>query len=261
MMIKNNDLKEILFEGSEIIKKHFYKETEVNYKSDNSPVTIADLETNGFLKTKLMQLFPSAGWLSEEDKDNEERFSKEYLWVVDPLDGTREFTEKNPEMAISVALVKGNEAVLGAIINPITKEYGIGSIWETPEFYNLETKELAHDLSKAIITASKSEFKAGSLEEYKTYFNNIVPIGSVAYKLLRVASGKDDLYFSVQKKSEWDICAGIALLNLTNKKYVRFDKKNNLFNQKDTRINCGAVAGNSNLVNEFIIKTNIFGNS
>ena len=69
-MIKTSDIKEILFEASLIIEKYFNMEIKINYKEDESPVTIADFETNEFLKKHLLELMPEAGWLSEEEVDN-----------------------------------------------------------------------------------------------------------------------------------------------------------------------------------------------
>ena len=77
-------------------------------------------------------------------------------------------------------------------------------------------------------------------------------MGSVAYKLMRVAAGYDHLTFSVQHKSEWDICGGVALLNAAGKVYRRFDGESLRFNQKHTLIRSGAVAGDEAIVNQFL---------
>lgn len=256
-MIKNQELKNILLEASKIIEKHFNSITDVQYKDDNSPVTIADFETNEYLKKYLTTLLPEAGWLSEEDKDNNERFNKEYIWVVDPLDGTKEFVARLPHIAISVALVKNNQPILGAIMNPITKEYGIGSIWDNVEFGGLSKKEAPNDINKASILVSRTEKEDNELDKYLKVFPEMKIVGSVAYKLLRVASGQDDLYFSVYPKSEWDICAGIALLNFLGKSYKRLDRQEILFNQQSTKIKSGSIAGNLDLVESFLKEFNL----
>ncbi|MEK7432117.1 MAG: inositol monophosphatase family protein [Cyanobacteriota bacterium] len=247
-MIKNNDLKEILFEGSKIIEKYFKSNVEVSYKTDDTPVTIADKETNNFLREKLLALLPNSGWLSEEDTDDKKRLDCEYVWVVDPLDGTKEFTNKIPEMAISIGLVKDNKSILGAIMNPITKEGGICSIWEENVFWGFDENE---EHSKNSIIVSRTEFNSKRLDNFN-FEINLKPIGSVAYKLLRISAGMNDMYFSVFPKSEWDICAGVAMIELTQQKYFRFDGKNNRFNLDDTRIQSGALAGKEEIVNNFI---------
>ncbi len=254
-MIKTSDIKEILFEASLIIEKYFNMEIKINYKEDESPVTIADFETNEFLKKHLLELMPEAGWLSEEEVDNAERLKKEYVWVVDPLDGTKEFVEKIPDIAISVGLVKNNIPILGAVINPITKECGINNFDGGIDFWNIEKKEESLAIENAHMIVSRTEYKKGKIKPFESFYKNIRPVGSVAYKLLRIAAGADHLYFSVEPKSEWDICGGISLINSVGKRYIRFDGEKNLFNQKDVRILSGAVAGSEIFVNKFLEDT------
>lgn len=251
-MIKHETIKEILLEASKIIENYFNSNISFSYKSDNTPVTVADSETNVFLKRYLMSLIPNSGWLSEEEVDDKSRLTKEYVWVVDPLDGTKEFTNRVPEFAISVGLVKDNKPILGALINPITKEGGICSIWEDNMFFGFTDQKPQSDFLSVIVSRTEyNDKRLGDLEkEIK-----LKPVGSVAYKLLRIASGQDDMYFSVYPKSEWDICGGIALLELSGNKYIRFDRKENLFNQENTRIESGAIAGKEkeilSLLNKF----------
>jgi len=95
---------------------------EADYKADNSRVTAADLQSNRILKETLTGSFGSYGWVSEETYDNPARLECERVWIVDPLDGTREFTERIPEFVISVALVEQGEAILGVVYNPCTGE-------------------------------------------------------------------------------------------------------------------------------------------
>lgn len=239
-MIKHEKIKEILIEASKIIENYFNSNISFSYKEDNTPVTVADSETNVFLKNKLLELLPNSGWLSEEDIDDKVRLDKEYVWVVDPLDGTREFTNRVPEFAISIGLVKNNKAVLGALINPITKEGGICSIWGENIFFGFIDQKPKSDFLSVIV--SRTEYNDNRLGELEKELK-MKPVGSVAYKLLRIASGQDDMYFSVYPKSEWDICGGVALLELSGNKYLRFDRKENLFNQDTPKIESGAIAG------------------
>lgn len=249
MNIKIEDVKKIAIEAGKIIEKYFYIEIDVNYKLDETPVTIADIETNNYLRKHLLELFPQAGWLSEEDKDEDSRLNQEYIWIVDPLDGTKDFSEKRPEVAISIALVKNNKPVLGCVYNPITKEGGVCSIEEGNHFWGFEKKDNHVNLDSSRIVVSRSEFDKGKLEVFHGI--NIIPLGSVANKLMRVAGGADDFYFSVSPKSEWDIAGGYALLESTGKIYQRFDNKPLIFNQEHIVINSGTLAGTESLVNQF----------
>jgi myo-inositol-1(or 4)-monophosphatase len=251
-MIKTSDIKTVLSGASEIILKYFRQETEVNYKLDESPVTVADYAANEFLKNGLLKLLPEAGWLSEEEKDNRQRLTQEYVWIVDPLDGTKEFVARVPEIAVSVALVKDNVPVLGGVMNPVTGEGGICSAWEGSHFFGFARKtENAPALEIASTIVSRTEYGKGKIKPFENRLKNIRPVGSVAYKLLRIAGGLDHFYFSVEPKSEWDICGGIALLTATGKEYRRFDAKENRFNLEDTTIFSGAAAGGRDLLEQF----------
>jgi 3'-phosphoadenosine 5'-phosphosulfate (PAPS) 3'-phosphatase len=111
-------------------------------------------------------------------------------------------------------------------MNPITGEAGYWSATEGIRFAGFAaapTHSLLKKLSAAVACASRTEFDKGSLAAFGQKLGKINPIGSVAYKLLRVAGGADDLYFSIEPKSEWDVCGGIALLVGSGNTYLRFD--------------------------------------
>ena len=107
-----------------IIQSIYQGEFEVDYKDKaaDDPVTVADRESDRHIKEILLGAFPEDGWLSEETVDSDERLDKEWVWIVDPIDGTREFVKHIPEFAISIGLVHKSEPVLGVILNPITNE-------------------------------------------------------------------------------------------------------------------------------------------
>ena len=95
---------------------------ETRDKGGNDPVTTADLEADRILRDHLLGNFPADGWLSEETRDDPVRLSKPRVWIVDPIDGTREFVQGTPEFAVSVALVEDGVPVVAAVLNPATGE-------------------------------------------------------------------------------------------------------------------------------------------
>ena len=99
------------------------KNLKVNYKSQNQPVTNADLKINTFLKNFLKKITPNFGWLSEESKDDMSRLKCENFWCLDPIDGTRSYIHDKPEYTISLALINKKVPILGFIYNPTTKEF------------------------------------------------------------------------------------------------------------------------------------------
>ena len=246
-------LKEVILSAGQIVRRWYETESSPTYKEDASPLTVADTETDLFLKERLSQLLPQAGWLSEESKDDLERLNHDWLWVADPMDGTKEFVQKIPELAISVGLVYRGEVVMGGIVNPITDEGGIGTVHGRSHFWGIDVSDgISSSLPTAVASVSRTEVEDGSIAPYLNLVGLAKPIGSVAYKLLRVAAGRESLPFSVQPKSEWDICGGVGLLTSVGKAYRRLDGEPCLFDQTVTRIRCGAVASPEPLVDEFL---------
>jgi len=249
--ISLNGLKDILVSASRIVRELYEDETTVNYKPDGTPVTAADRETNRFLQVELAQLFPQAAWLSEESVDDRSRLDCDWVWVVDPLDGSKEFVRRIPEFAISVGPVHHNNVVMGGVVNPV-----MGHIGGEHSFWGMIPPKLrvAETLAHATATVSRTDVEDGSVASYLNLVGTTHPVGSVAYKLMRVAAVAEDLTFSVQPKSEWDSCGGVALLVASGKGYSRLDGNPVKFNQLRPLIASGAVAGNRRLVLEFLQK-------
>ncbi len=244
-------VKDAILEAGEIIRRWYGSPVPVTLKGDGSPVTPADVETNAFLRHRLTQLLPDAGWLSEESKDDLARCSKEWVWVVDPLDGTKEFSRRIPEVATSIGLVRADTVVLGAVYNPLTGEGAISQLDKECEFWGIQGSSHPCSLpSEAVACVSRSEIQDGSAGPYLELFSQVRPIGSAAYKLLRVAAGIEDLMLSVQPKSEWDVCGGVALLQSAGMVYHRLDSDPVRFNRRNPRILSGAVAGEEPLARE-----------
>ena len=109
--------------AGKILMKYFKSsDKKVQMKSKDNPVTIADNEADSYLNNFIISEFPDDGWLSEETVDTSDRLNKNRVWIVDPLDGTKEFIEGIENFSISIALVNNNSPVLGVIFNPATNE-------------------------------------------------------------------------------------------------------------------------------------------
>jgi myo-inositol-1(or 4)-monophosphatase len=183
----------------------------VEFKSGNDPVTEADRIVNRVLRESLLQ--DGEGWLSEESADDLSRVGNERLWVVDPIDGTREFISKIPEWCISVGYVEAGRAVAGGICNPATSEVFLGALGEGVRL-NGESVGVSRcaSLKGAVVLASRSEVARGEWECFRDAPFVTRPMGSVAYKLALVASGRADATWTACPKNEWDIAAGSALV-------------------------------------------------
>src|SRR5262249_53535181 len=138
------------------------------------------------------------GWLSEESVDDPLRLDRSRVWVVDPLDGTREFVAGIPEFCVSIGYVENGCSVAGGICNPATKETIIGSI-DSGVLYNGKPAQPSQktSLQGALILASRSEVKRGEWAQFQNGDFQIRPMGSVAYKLGLVAAGLADITFTL----------------------------------------------------------------
>jgi myo-inositol-1(or 4)-monophosphatase len=184
---------------------------EAHYKPGADPVTEADRIANDVLREVLVQ--DGEGWLSEESVDDKQRLGKERIWVVDPLDGTREFVDGIPEWCVSVALVEHRRAVAGGICNPATGELILGSL-EAGVTLNGKSVWVSQreSLAGALVLASRSEVKRGEWDRFQSAPFTIRPLGSIAYKLALVAAGVADATWTLVPKHEWDVAAGVALV-------------------------------------------------
>jgi myo-inositol-1(or 4)-monophosphatase len=218
----------------------------VKMKGLDNPVTIADYKADKYLFNFLLSEFPDDGWLSEETVDTYERLDKTRVWIVDPLDGTKEFIAGIPHFAVSIALVYKNEPVVGVIYNPATDEMfscqrGKGVYLNGDKVFVSQKT----NLSNSSITVSRSEVKRNEWEPYRNEFKSINPIGSVAYKLALVSSGNYDIFTTIAPKNEWDICAGDCLVSEAGGVFKTINDKKIIYNQKKTLVTDTIIATNS----------------
>lgn len=216
-----------------------------------SPVTDADIASDGKIKEILLGAFPAYGWLSEETRQSPERFGKHRVWVVDSLDGTREFTQGIPEFAISIGLVEGRSPIVGVVYNPTTDEL-FWAIAEKGAFYNNRHMDRPlqcsqqNQLSQAKLIVSRSEYAKGLLEPFRRHVGDIIPSGSCAYKLVRVARGDADLYLGKHDLHEWDTCGGEVILREAGGTFGS-DRR---YNRRYVQVSTGIIAGNPTLVRQ-----------
>jgi len=224
----------------------------ITRKANNDIVTRADLLANDILKNHLATSFPDYGWLSEESIDNLQRLSCQRVWVVDPVDGTKEFAAGQPEYAISVALVENGAPVLASVFNPATDElfYAIKGRGAWLGETRLSCEHVSSG-DKLMLLASRSEYQRGEWD-YFEQSHEVVQVGSIAYKLALVAAGKADATFSLGPKSEWDIAAGVLLVTEAGGIVTNQRRETIIFNRKEVLVD-GIVASAAS-VNEKIFE-------
>jgi myo-inositol-1(or 4)-monophosphatase len=180
-------------------------------KAGGDPVTEADLAINAVLMDVLPD--PGDGWLSEETADSAERLGRDRVWIVDPLDGTREFIAGIPEWCISVGLVEEGRPVAGGVYSPATDQIIVGAVGQGVTRNGVPVAvSRTTDIRGALVLASRSETRRGEWMRFYSTAISIRNVGSIAYKLGLVAAGLADATWTLVPKHEWDVAAGAALV-------------------------------------------------
>ena len=199
-------------EAGAIARRYFRADPKSWEKEPGQIVTEADIAIDRALHTLITAERPDDGWLSEERRDDGSRSQCQRVWVVDPIDGTRSFANGVAEFTISIALLVDGQPVLASISNPITMEHFEASLGGGAR------------LNGSRITPSKQPTIGGSsllaswTEMKKRRWHEVMPeatfttIGSLAYKLALVASGRFSGLVSLRPCSDWDIAAAILIL-------------------------------------------------
>jgi myo-inositol-1(or 4)-monophosphatase len=197
--------------SQEVFARFTPGEVDAEYKAGHDPVTQADRGVDAVLRQNLLR--EGEGWLSEESADDLSRLEKTRVWVVDPLDGTREFVMGLPEFCVSIGFVENGKPVAGGIYNPATRETFLGAV-DCGVSYNGNPASASQrsTLSGALVLASRSEVKRGEWKQFENAGFTTKAMGSVAYKLALVSAGLADITFTLTPKNEWDVAAGAALV-------------------------------------------------
>jgi len=193
-------------------------EFSVDKKADESPLTMADLISNESIVGTLKKEFPETYILSEEEKDDKKRLDKEFVWIIDPLDGTKEFIKKNGEFTVNIALVRNGSPVLGVIYAPVLDELyyaskNAGAFFEKSgkrKKITVSKNRLYEDMTLVVSRSHLSEKMTLIIEKIK--FKEIKQKGS-SLKGCLVSCGEADVYFRLGPINEWDICAMTCLVS------------------------------------------------
>ncbi len=250
----NSDLsiaKTAAIEAGGIILNYYKADYEIKDKGYHNPVTTADNAADTRLKEILMVARPNYGWLSEETVDSPERLTKDRVWIVDPLDGTKEFIEGVPHFVVSVALVENGNPIVGVLYNPVTAETFTAAKGEGAELNGEKIQCATKDnVGNMVILNSRSETRRGLWAPYDGTFGELRAIGSVAYKLGLTAAGNADIFASLRPKNEWDICAGNCIINEAGGKLIDLKGNRVVFNREKTLIEPGLIAGDIDAVDK-----------
>ena len=245
--MNNNDLKILSeslintfnFAGEESIR--LYKEgLKIEIKKDKTPVSNGDIRVNDLISAKIKELTPDIPIISEETVDLTKKNKSKIFWLIDPIDGTREYIAGKDEYTLNAALVKDGVPILGLVGVP--KKGRLFYTYANNESYLIEknkTKKISckKQQPKGKIVALSSAFKPSDiilnkLKEYKV--NSIVKMAS-SYKFCVIASGEYDIYAARERANEWDYAAGHAVAQNAGAIIKTLDEKPFLYGKDDYR--------------------------
>jgi 3'(2'), 5'-bisphosphate nucleotidase len=236
--------------GNEILKIYNHSDFEIEFKTDNTPLTLADKTAHKIISEQLHGDFPI---LSEEGKSVlwEERKKWDTFWLVDPLDGTKEFIKRNGEFTVNIALIEKGVPVLGVIVVPTSGDLYYANkngsfkckidISEKPDFETIYENSIQLPFQRPgkefIVVGSRSHLNAETEEFIQNIDTSGRPLKMVStgssLKLCLVASGEADIYPRLGPTMEWDIAAGHAIARFAGKKVAQFSGEQMIYNKED----------------------------
>ena len=222
----------------------YEKDFNVQQKSDSSPLTEADLASHQCIVDALSSIAPVIPILSEESADISwaERSAWRTYWLIDPLDGTKEFIKKNGEFTINIALIENGTPVFGSVYAPVLEELYFGGkdigAWKQTASQK-QSISVARSSNPTIRVVGSRSHQSEDIQNYLKQFSNyeLVPMGS-SLKICLIAEGKADIYPRLGPTSEWDTAAAHAVLKAAGGTCVLYDNNQELmYNTKDSLLN------------------------
>ena len=248
----------ISVEAGRIILDYYNKNLNITFKADESPLTQADLASNKLITDTIKKITPNIPILSEEEFiewDVRKEWKK--YWLIDPLDGTKEFIKKNGEFTVNIALIENNRPILGVIYAPVSNElyfakknFGSYKILTSKQLNTLNNaKKISikiNKTNKVKIIGSRSHSNPILNKWVSKNFNDfqILQKGS-SLKFCLIAEGFADIYPRFGPTSEWDIAAGHIILEEAGGKLKSIDNKEILYNEKEDILNPNFFAYNN----------------
>ena len=237
-------------EASKIILKHYGNYGKLKFKNPRSLLTKVDLLSDKKIKEIISKKYPKHNFLTEES--GQIKKGSEYTWIIDPIDGTTNFTSKIPYFAVSIGLARNNKVIMGIVYNPCTKETffaekGKGAFFNNKKI-NVSDKKNMKDALLAFALPSSIKITKKTLSLLSKIFGSVRGMrnpGSAALNMCYVAAGKFDLFLSLSLNS-WDAAAAFLIIEEAGGKVT------NLKNQEWKISDRTCIATNKSLHDKFI---------
>ena len=244
-------------EAGNAILEIYQGDFKTSKKNDDSPITDADLKSNEIIKEVLSQTEHTI--LSEEDKDDQSRLSKDTIWIIDPLDGTSDFIDKTGEFTVMIALIKNKKPVLGVIGWPTEKTFfvaqkGSGAFRYSNEKWEKISVTTSTELSKCRAIGSRHHL----LDKEKLFIKKLgiedfTSIGS-SLKVGKISSGEAEVYITTTNKmKEWDSAASYCIISEAGGKMTDMLGNDITYNNKEVFHQNGILVTNG-LIHDKIVE-------
>ena len=228
----------------------YHQDFNVEIKEDDSPVTMADKAADAIIQNHLSKLFPDYAFLTEESEDNLSRLDNDYVWIVDPVDGTKDFVAKNDEFATNIALSYKHEVVVGVIVIPATDHIyyaikGEGAYHRYPDgrIERIHVNDKVDDLTLFTSRFHSTDFEK-NLPLLDPRIKHVQTRGS-SIKACHIAEGLGELHYRTSPGTkEWDIAPLDLLIHEAGGVFIKPDGTRYTYNREDVYNREGYIAAN-----------------
>ncbi len=254
-------VREIAKRAGEIVLQYYDEKVAITWKAPGDPVTVADHAANESIIAGLHRHFPGEAVLSEESSDDMSRLGSDLIWVVDPLDGTKEFIKRNGEFSIMIGMVESSKPALGVVMQPATHFLysgapGLGAWLATPGGDKVLRVTNLEQSSQLRMVASRSHFDPRvDRVRQRLGIHEILRSGSVGLKCGLIARGECEVYVHPSSRvNMWDSCGPAAILTAAGG--VMTDMRGETLNYSvvDVRHRQGLLASHGRL-HDLIVET------
>ncbi len=228
----------------------YHSEFEVEIKDDHSPVTKADKMVDQMIRTYLSMHFPHDAFLTEESEDNLERLNHDRVWIIDPIDGTKDFIGKDGEFAVHIALSFRHEIVVGVILAPVSNTLyyaskNTGSFKRVGDtIQQIHVNDKTTDLTAVVSRYHLRQKEKDVMAKYAQFITRQVTIGA-SLKACLIAEGKAEIsYRFSQGTKEWDLAPAQIIVEEAGGLVVKPDLTRYTYNRKDVYNREGYIIAN-----------------
>jgi len=220
-------------------------------KSDNTPVSNGDLEVNKILTKKISEITPNISIVSEENSDNKNEKNLKNFWLIDPIDGTRDYINNGDEFTLNAALIINKKIAIGIITAPAKKRvfysYGMSNSYELINNHEIDLINKQKNYKGIKAVSYSNDLRPDILELHKKFKISSYQKMKSSLKFCVIAAGEFDAYVAEPRACEWDIAAGHAILEHAGGKVTDFDGNEILYGKPEFK-NPSLILRNKNIL-------------